>query len=148
MSKLYFYQCAHFLLFLSLPTFFIHHFHSYTKILTLITLIPTPNLLHSHPDSPHSHHIPTPIPRIPILIPRIHIIATLIPRIPTLILRIPIIPTLIPRIPTLILRIPIIPTLIPRIPIISLIPFSDSPFRLLQIAGNDAFLQADILVVY
>ena len=41
---------------------------------------------------------------------------------------------LIPRIPTLIPRIPIIPTLIPCIPIIPLIPFLDSPFRLLQIA--------------
>ena len=45
-----------------------------------------------------------------------------------------VIPTPIPRILTLIPRIPIIPTLIPRIPIIPLIPFSDSPFRLLQIA--------------
>ena len=65
------YKCTHFLLFLSLSTVIIHQFHSYTKILTLIPLIPTL------------------ISRIP----------TLIPRIPTLISRIPIIPTLIPRIP-------------------------------------------------
>ena len=61
-------------------------------------------------------------------------ILPLIPLIPTLIPRIP---TLIPRIPTLIPRIPhilIIPPLIPHIPIIPLIPFPDSPFRLLQIA--------------
>ena len=83
MSKLYFCKCANFLLFLSLSTFFIHHFHSYAKILTMISLIST---------------------------------------------LIPCIPTLIPRIPNL---IPCIPTLIPRIP---LIPFPDSPFRLLQIA--------------
>ena len=94
---------AHFfLLFLSLSTFFIHHFHPYTKILTLTPLIPTL------------------IPRIP----------TLIPHIPILIPSIPIISTLIPHIPTLIPRIPIIPTLIPSIPIIPLIPFPDSPFRL------------------
>ena len=55
MSKLYFYKCAHFLLFLSHSTFFIHHFHSHAKILTLIPLIPTPNSPHSHPDSMHSH---------------------------------------------------------------------------------------------
>ena len=60
-SKLYFYKSAHFLLFLSLSTFLIHHFNSYTKILTLIPLISTPNSphshlysLHFHPDSPHS----------------------------------------------------------------------------------------------
>ena len=65
-------------------------------------------------------------------------IFTLIPTIPTLIFRIP---TLILGIPTLIPRIPIIPTLIPRIStlipcilIIPLISFSDSLFRLLQIA--------------
>ena len=52
----------------------------------------------------------------------------LIPLIPTLIHRFP---TPIPRIPTLISHIP---TLILRISIIPLIPFPDSPFRLLQIA--------------
>ena len=41
--KLYFYKCAHFLLFLTLSTIFIYHFHSYTKIITLISLIATPN---------------------------------------------------------------------------------------------------------
>ena len=83
---------------------------------------------------------PTPIPRIPTLIP---CIPTPIPWIPTLIFcistLIPYIPTLIPRIPTLIPRVPAliprIPTLIPRVPIIPLIPFPDSPFRLLQIAS-------------
>ena len=55
MSKLYFCKCTHFLLFLSLSTLFIYHFHSYTKILTLSPLIPTPNFSHFHPDSPHSH---------------------------------------------------------------------------------------------
>ena len=89
MSKLYFYQCALFLLFLSLSTFFIHHFHSYTKILTLIPLIPTPSSLHFHSDS----RIPTPIPHITTLIPHI---PTPISRIPALILCIPI---LIPFIP-------------------------------------------------
>ena len=48
-------------------------------------------------------------------------------------------PIVIPCIPTLILRIPTliscIPTLISHIPIIFLIPFPDSPFRLLQIAS-------------
>ena len=42
------------LLFLS--TVVINQFHSYTKILTLISFIPTPSSLHSHPDSLHSHH--------------------------------------------------------------------------------------------
>ena len=68
-SKPCFDKCAHFLLFLSVSTFFIHHFHYYTNILTIITLIPTPNSprshpyypysqpysLHSYPYSPHSH---------------------------------------------------------------------------------------------
>ena len=54
-QNLYFYKCAHFLLFLSLSTVLIHQFHSYTKILTLIPLIPTLNSPHSHSDSPHSH---------------------------------------------------------------------------------------------
>ena len=67
-----------------------------------------PDSPHSHPDSPHSH----PIPQIP----------TLIPRIPQFLH----IPTPIPR----------IPTRIPRVPIIPLIPFPDSPFRLLQITVN------------
>ena len=71
---------------------------------------------------------PIAIPCIPTMVPRIPIIP-LIPRISTMI---PHIPTLILRIPTL---IPCIPTLIPRIPIILLIPFPDSPFRLLQIAS-------------
>ena len=73
---------------------------------------------HSHPIS----HVPTLIPRIPI--------------IPTLTAPIPIIPILIPCIPTLIPRIPIIPTLILHIPIlippisiILLIPFPDSPLH-------------------
>ena len=110
MSKLYFYKCAHFLLFFSLSTFFNHYFHSYMKILTKIPLIPTPNsphsrpdslhsypyFPHSHRDSPHSHHShPDSI-----------------------------IPTIISR----------IITLIPWIPIIPLIPFPDSPFRLLHVA--------------
>ena len=55
-SKLYFYKCEHFLLFLSLSTVIIPQFHSYTKILTRVLLIPTHSSLHSHPDSPHSHH--------------------------------------------------------------------------------------------
>ena len=66
MSKLCFYKCAQFLLFLCLSTFFIHHFHSYTKILTMIPLIHTPYSPHSHPDSLHSHHSPHFIPRFPI----------------------------------------------------------------------------------
>ena len=53
-SKLYFYKCAHFLLFLTLSTIFIYHFHSYTKIITLISIIATPN---------------SPIPSIPTLFP-------------------------------------------------------------------------------
>ena len=53
---------------------------------------------------------------------------SLIPRIPTVIPRIPI---LIPRVPTL---VPSFRTLILRVPIIPLIPFPDSPFRLLQIS--------------
>ena len=69
----------------------------------------------------HQYHSYT---KIPTLIP---FISTPIPPIPTPIAR-------IPCIPTLNLRIPIIPMLIPRIPIIPLIPFPDSPFRLLQIA--------------
>ena len=94
-----------FFLFLSLSTFFIHHFHSYMKILTVIP------------------HIPTLISRIPTLIP---FITTPISRVPTLIPCIRIIPTLIPR-------IHISPTLIPCIPIIPLIPFLDSPLWHLQI---------------
>ena len=112
-----------------------------------ILFIPT---LISH--IPLVSNIPTPIPRIPTLVsciptPIPHI-STLIPRIPTLISRIctlitripyilnipnpiPHIPTLISHIPTL---IPSVSTLIPRVPIIPLIPFHDSPFRLLQIA--------------
>ena len=94
MSKLNFYKCAHFLLFLSLSTFFIHNFHSCTKILTRSqpycpyshpdspyshpypphSLPDSPYSHHSHPDSPHSHldfphshHSPHFIPRFPIL---------------------------------------------------------------------------------
>ena len=48
------------------------------------------------------------------------------------------IPTLIPRIPTV---IPHVPTVIPRVPIILLIPFSDSPFRLLKIAHSKDLLR-------
>ena len=55
LSKLYFYKCAHFLLFLSLSILLIHQFHSYSKIVTLIPLIPTPNCLYSYPYSPHYH---------------------------------------------------------------------------------------------
>ena len=59
-------------------------------------------------------------------------ITTTIIRIPTMIPHIPTrIPRLIPRIPTLISRVL---TLILRFPIFLLIPFPDSPFRLLQIA--------------
>ena len=64
--------------FLSLSIVIIHQFHSYTKILTLIPVIPTP------------------VPRIPTLIPSISRAPILFPIIPTLI---PLIPTLIPRIP-------------------------------------------------
>ena len=74
------------------------------------------------------------IPRIPTLIPHI---PNLIPYIPTLIhcipTLIPHIPTLIPHISTLIPRILITPNMIPCFPTIPLIPFPDSPFRLLQI---------------
>ena len=55
-SKLYFYKCEHFLLFLALSTVIIRQFHSYTKILTRVLLIPTHSSLHFHPDSHHSHH--------------------------------------------------------------------------------------------
>ena len=41
--------------FLSLSTVIIHQFHSYTKIVTLISFIRTPSSPHFHPDSPHSH---------------------------------------------------------------------------------------------
>ena len=75
MSKLHFYKCAHFLLFLSLSTFFIHHFHSYTKTHTLIPLIPTPN---SHISTLIPRNF-TPIPHFPTLIPDI---LTYVPRIP------------------------------------------------------------------
>ena len=42
---------------LSLSTTIIHQFHSYTKILTLTTFIPTPSSPRSQPDCPHSHHL-------------------------------------------------------------------------------------------
>ena len=70
-AKLYFYTYAYFLWFLSLSTLFIHHFHSYTKIITQISLIP---------------HVPNLIPRISTPIPRIPIIPRLIPRIPIIFL--------------------------------------------------------------
>ena len=41
--------------FLSLSTIIIPQFHSYTKIVTLISFIRTPSSPHFHPDSPHSH---------------------------------------------------------------------------------------------
>ena len=63
MSKLYFYKCTHFLLFLSLSTVLIHQFHSYTKIPTLIPRIPT--LI---------SHIPTLIPCVPTLVLNILVI--------------------------------------------------------------------------
>ena len=40
-SKLYFYKCAHFLLVLSLSIVITRQFHSFSKSLTLISLIPT-----------------------------------------------------------------------------------------------------------
>ena len=89
-SKLYFYKCAYISFYFCPSLQSIRQFHSYTKILTLIPLIPTRIL------------------RIPSLIHRI-------PRVATLIL---IFSTVIPHISTL----------------ISLIPFPDSPFWLLQIA--------------
>ena len=55
----------------------------------------------------------------------------------TLIPKIPLIPNIliaIPHIPTLISRVR---TLIPRVPINLLIPFPDSPFRLLEIVKNN-----------
>ena len=86
-----------------------------TKILTKNH----PDSPHSHPDSSHSHpdslHL-HPNPLIPTLIPHISRISTMISCIPTLILR--------------------VPTLIPCVPIISLIPFPDSPFLLLQIGDT------------
>ena len=94
-----------------------------------------PLFRHSHPDSPHVHsysshsqpHFPHshPIPRIPTMISRI---LTLIPRIPTVIPRVT---TMTPRVPTV---IPRVPAVIPRVPMIPLIPFSDFPLQLLQIA--------------
>ena len=77
--------------FLYLSAVIIHQFHSYAKTLTLILLIPTP------------------VPRIPTLIPRIPIIPTLIPRIPR-------IPTLIRIIPTLIPALPLFPSFRSPIP--------------------------------
>ena len=75
-------------------------------------------------------HIPTLILCITTLIPRIPCIHNLIPCIFPLV---PHIPTLITHIPTL---IPRIPTLIPFVSIISLIPFTNSPFQLLHIAKS------------
>ena len=89
-SKVYFYKCAHFLSYLFLSSFFVYQLHSYTKLLSVISLISTPNYLHSypyslyshsdfphshpdsshshhsHPDSPHFHHSPHSIPQFPI----------------------------------------------------------------------------------
>ena len=139
-AELYIYKCTHFVLFSFLSTSFIHHFHSHTKILTLILLIPTqiPSIPAFTPRIPILIlRIPTPIPHIPTRIPHI---PTRIPYIPTLILRIlipipwiPIIPTLILQIPIIPALIPHIPTLIPCIPIIPLMPFPHPQFRLLQI---------------
>ena len=50
-SKLNFHKCTHFLLFLSLSTVIIRQSHSYTKILTLIPLIPIISLI-LFPDFP------------------------------------------------------------------------------------------------
>ena len=99
--------------FLSLSTVIIHQFHSYMMIITLIPFIPTL------------------IPIITTLIPCIPIIPTTAPHIPHIPTLIPCIPTFIPCNPTL---TPHIPTLIPCIPITPLIPFPNSPSRLLQTA--------------
>ena len=61
--KQYFYKCTHSLLSLSLSTVIIHQFYSYTKILTLISLIFAPNSSRSRPYSPHSPHS---VPRFPV----------------------------------------------------------------------------------
>ena len=50
-SKLNFHKCTHFLLFLSLSTVIIRQSHSYTKVLTLIPLIPIISLI-LFPDFP------------------------------------------------------------------------------------------------
>ena len=83
-----------------------------TKILTKNH----PDSPHFLPDSPHSH----------LYSPHLHPYS----RIPTLF---PCITTLIHHVPTL---IPRVPTLIRCVPIIPLTAFPDSPFRLLQIAGQ------------
>ena len=75
--------------------------------------------------------IPTPIHRIPTPIPRI---LTQITRIPFQLHLIPFPFPHIPRIPRHSTQILLIPTPIPPIPRISLIPFPDSLFWLLQIA--------------
>ena len=114
-SKLYFYKCTHFFLFLYLS--------GYNSSIPLLYGDSHPMMI-------------TLIPRIPTLIPRIPIIPTLIlpiSIIPTLVPRIPIIPILIPRIPINLTLIPRIPTLISGVRIIPLIPLPDCPFRLLQI---------------
>ena len=109
MSKLYFHKCAHFFLFLSLSTFFIHHIYPHTKILTLTPLIPT--LI---------SRIPTPIYFVP----------TLNPCTPTLIPRIPITPTLIHGISTLTTHIPIISLI--EFPNTSLPAFTDNQPSLVE----------------
>ena len=82
-------------------------------------------LTKNHPDSPHSH------PYFRHSHPDSHI-PTPIPRIPSLI---PHVTTLIPR----------VPTVIPRVPII---PFPDSPFRLLQIANFWQYFFLVILYIF
>ena len=76
MSELYFYKCAHFLSYLFLSPLFVHQLHSNTKILSLISLIPTSNYL-----IPFIPIIPTLIPHIPIILILIHRIS-IIPLIP------------------------------------------------------------------
>ena len=95
-SNLYFYKCTHFLLFLSLSTFFLHHFHAYKKILTLISLIPIPNLPHSHHYSSHFHpdsaHFSPLFPALPHWFPAFPLFPPWSPCIAILIHRILIIP--------------------------------------------------------
>ena len=81
-SKLYFYKCAHFLLFLTLSTIFIYHSTPIQRLSPWFPSLPLPippfpafppyfprsdtdsphshhshpDFLHFHPDCPHSHH--------------------------------------------------------------------------------------------
>ena len=96
--------------------FFLFLFHSIPCIPILILRIPTPYYMHSYPNSPHSYP--------DFLHSQLDSMHSH-PHSP--------IPTLIPCIPTLITHVP---TLIPCVPIISLIPFPNSPFRVLQIASK------------